>query len=189
MSAFDRISAQLPRWATFVSCAALVAWPTPTFANMSYRDDVDAALGKPMVLETKIAPPMGCQLCHTNPNGGTLTLTTFANYMIAEYDFPKTSVPEDELVKASLARLMAAQPSCGRTCRTASTRTRTRYSPSRRRPSPSTDARRWLRGTRAPGRPRSAASLLRLQALPRGGYADCVVTDGRRTRRLPRWPK
>jgi hypothetical protein len=30
--------------------------------------------------------------------------------MITEYDFPKTTVAEDELVKESLAKLMAAQP-------------------------------------------------------------------------------
>ena len=110
MSALDRILWRLPRCAAFVSGAALMAWSAPALANASYPGDVDTALGKPMIVETKIAPTMGCQLCHTNPGGGTMTLTTFANYMIAEYDFPKTTVAEDALVAASLAKLKAAEP-------------------------------------------------------------------------------
>lgn len=110
MSVTGRRLAQLPRCVALVVGAALVAWSPLAFANPSYPGDVDTALGKPMIVEAKIAPTTGCKLCHTDSAGGTTTLTVFANYMIAEYGFPKTIVPEDELVKESLARLMAAQP-------------------------------------------------------------------------------
>jgi hypothetical protein len=89
---------------------ALLAWPSPARASMSYPGDVDTALGVPGIVETKLAPTKGCQLCHTDPNGGTLTLTAFPNYLISQYDFPKTTVAEDGLVAASLAKLKVAEP-------------------------------------------------------------------------------
>lgn len=93
-----------------VVAAALLAWPSAARANQSYPGDVDTALGVPGVVETKMAKTKGCQLCHTDPNGGTTTLMPFADYMISQYGFPKTIAPEDAIVAASLAKLKAAEP-------------------------------------------------------------------------------
>ncbi|MGH7434486.1 MAG: hypothetical protein ACRENE_02345 [Polyangiaceae bacterium] len=102
-----------PRALAVVLAAAtssLLAFPREARAEARYPGDVDMALGKPMIVETKIAPTMGCQLCHTSSVGGTTTLTPFANEMIARYDFPKAMAVEDANVLASLAKLEAAEP-------------------------------------------------------------------------------
>ena len=57
-----------------------------------------------------MAPPMGCQLCHTDPSGGTLTLSLFGNYLVSEYGFPKIAAIQDAQLAQSLAKLKAGQP-------------------------------------------------------------------------------
>jgi hypothetical protein len=93
-----------------VAALATLLLPSSARAEATYPGDVDTALGKAGIVETKIAPPMGCQLCHTDPNGGTTTLTPFANYMVATYGLPKAAAVEDANVMASLAQLKAAEP-------------------------------------------------------------------------------
>jgi hypothetical protein len=89
--------------------ALLLAFPPAARAEATYPGDVDMALGVPGVVE-KMDPPSGCQLCHTDPAGGTTTLTPFANDLVARYEFPKAAAVEDANVLASLAKLKAAEP-------------------------------------------------------------------------------
>jgi hypothetical protein len=100
------------RWAPSRLLLALAAltWSSAALALPSYPKDVDTALGKPGIVEGKMAPPMGCQLCHTSTSGGTTTVTLFASYLIAQYEFPSAPVMEDALVAGSLAKLETAEP-------------------------------------------------------------------------------
>jgi hypothetical protein len=94
------------------SLAALgVAHPSTASALQNYPGLVDTALGsQTMVVEKQIAPPMGCQLCHTSPIGGTTTLSAFGNVMVSQYGFPDVGVSENALAQAALAKLEATEP-------------------------------------------------------------------------------
>jgi MYXO-CTERM domain-containing protein len=87
-----------------------VAWSSAAWALNGYPLVVDTALGKPGIVENKIAPQKGCQLCHTSSDGATTTLKPFAHYMIAEFGFPNVGVEEDSQVVAALAKLKDAEP-------------------------------------------------------------------------------
>jgi hypothetical protein len=107
---FPPLRSRLAWRALFVVVAGWTGWPSAASANQSYPGDVDTALGVPGIVETKMAPTKGCQLCHTDPNGGTTSLTPFADYVVSQYGFPKTLVPEDAVVAVALAKLKDAEP-------------------------------------------------------------------------------
>jgi hypothetical protein len=99
-----------PRTLASLTALVLAVRAAPAAAYQGYPMVVDTALGVPQVVETEIAPTMGCQLCHTSNTGGTLTLTAFPSYLISQFGFEKTSSEEDPLLVAALAKLEAAQP-------------------------------------------------------------------------------
>jgi MYXO-CTERM domain-containing protein len=107
---YSRSVARPAPWAGVVLATALAVWSPTARAEQPYPADVDTALGKPDLVETKMDPPMGCQLCHTDPTGGTTTLTLFGNYLVSEYDFPKIAVIQDAQLAQVLAKLKAGQP-------------------------------------------------------------------------------
>jgi hypothetical protein len=69
--------------ATAVSTFCVIA-ATATVARgeQPYPTDIDQMLG--VSVET-IKPPMGCELCHTDPNGGTTSLRPFGQLMVSKY--------------------------------------------------------------------------------------------------------
>ncbi len=88
--------------------ASLVAWSTTADAYMGYPGVVDAWLGKDGFVEMN-DPPMGCQLCHVDPQGGTVELKPFANDLVARYGLPKTA-EQDAALMGILGELEAANP-------------------------------------------------------------------------------
>jgi hypothetical protein len=89
----------------------VIAHASMASALQNYPGLVDTALGsQTMVVETKIAPPMGCQLCHTSSIGGTTTLSAFGNVMVSQYGFPDVGVSENALAQSALSKLEAAEP-------------------------------------------------------------------------------
>jgi hypothetical protein len=98
-------------WSLAVAAGLLAgSWEAPAAAYQGYPAVVDKALGVPQVVETKIAPSMGCQLCHTSAAGMTLTLTAFPSYLISQFGFEKSASEEDPLLVDALAKLEAAEP-------------------------------------------------------------------------------
>jgi hypothetical protein len=87
--------------------ATLIAWSSSASAYMGYPLVVDTWLGKPGLVETM--KPMGCQLCHVSPQGGTVELKAFGNFLVAQYGLPK-SAEEDSALMGVLTELKAANP-------------------------------------------------------------------------------
>jgi MYXO-CTERM domain-containing protein len=97
-------------WSSLLVGLAALSWEARAAAYQGYPKVVDTALGVPQIVETKIAPSMGCQLCHTSNTGGTLNLTAFPSYLISQFGFEKTSSEEDPLLVDALAKLEATEP-------------------------------------------------------------------------------
>jgi MYXO-CTERM domain-containing protein len=89
--------------------AALTA-AKPAHAQLGYPLIIDMTLGIDL---SKIDPPSGCQLCHTDPAGGTASLTAFGNRMVYKYGLISTSVETsaaDQSVVTALNALQADDP-------------------------------------------------------------------------------
>jgi hypothetical protein len=65
-----------------LTLCVVAATATVARAEMPYPADIDQALN---VDVEKIEPPSGCQLCHTDPSGGTLNLRPFGQLMVSKY--------------------------------------------------------------------------------------------------------
>jgi hypothetical protein len=106
----------LPRGRSLWGRAAVVAavvgigagWSGTARAFMGYPQLVDTWLGTNGLVE-KFEPPMGCQLCHVSPAGGTAELRPFGNLMVASYGIP-TTAEQDAVLNAALADLKSVNP-------------------------------------------------------------------------------
>jgi hypothetical protein len=89
-----------------VLVAALAA-DRPARAHPGYPDIVDATFG---VDVAKWAPPQGCQLCHTDPSGGT-ALRPFGQRLVSTYGLDSNASTEDDnSLHIALAGLRSGDP-------------------------------------------------------------------------------
>jgi hypothetical protein len=89
--------------------ALVVASSSSAQAHPEYPPAIDAALGLKKTVET-LLPPNGCQLCHTDPGGGT-QLNRFGSLLVSSYGLSNDPVaPHVSSLQQALMELQAGDP-------------------------------------------------------------------------------
>jgi hypothetical protein len=90
--------------------AAVALWTAPAWAQNGYPPIIDSTLG---VQIESFLPQHGCQLCHTDPNGGTASLRPFGELMVSRYGLISTMTETpaaDESVATACTQLETGDP-------------------------------------------------------------------------------
>jgi len=94
-------------WFALAAVAVVLSGADDAGAHPGYPPIVDATLG---IDVTKIDPPMGCQLCHTDPGGGT-PLRPFGQRLVATYGLDSNASTEnDNSLQIALEGLQSGDP-------------------------------------------------------------------------------
>jgi len=93
-----------------LAAGLFVSRPAAAHPDFPPAIDTDLGLTGSVILES-VYPPSGCQLCHTSPAGGTLSLTPFGDLLVDMYGVSSSALIDDPTqLTAALAAMQMQDP-------------------------------------------------------------------------------